>query len=146
MLFAPREPSPADFSAPLLRIQENPPHPLGRRVLQALCALLIGLLLWSLIGQLDIVAVAEGKLVPQSYVKIVQPAESGIVQEILVREGDRVRAGQVLMRMDPVVAEADGKSVEAELARKRLSLKRIDTELSGRPLVFTATDPAALAS
>lgn len=146
MLFAPGEPSPADFSAPLLRIQENPPHPLGRRVLQALCALLIGLLLWSLIGQLDIVAVAEGKLVPQSYVKIVQPAESGIVQEILVKEGDRVRAGQVLMSMDPVATEADGKSVEAELARKRLALKRIDAELSGRPLVFAATDPPALSA
>ncbi len=146
LLFAPREPSPADFSAPLLRIQENPPNPLGRRVLQVLCVLLIGLLLWSLIGQLDIVAVAEGKLVPQSYVKIVQPAESGIVQEILVKEGDRVRAGQVVMRMDPVVTEADGRSVEAELARKRLSLKRIDAELSGRPLVFAATDPAPLAA
>ncbi len=145
-LFAPAEPSPADFSAPLLRMQEQAPHPLGRRVLQVLSLLLIGLLLWSLVGQLDIVAVAEGKLIPQSYVKIVQPPESGIVQEILVKEGDRVRAGQVLMRMDPVATEADGKSVDAELARKRLSLKRIDAELSGRPLAFGTADPAPLAA
>jgi hemolysin D len=46
--------------------------------------------LLGLLGQLDIVAVAEGKLIPQSYLKIVQPAEAGIVKEILVREGETV--------------------------------------------------------
>jgi HlyD family secretion protein len=144
-LFGAAEQNPSDFAAPLLRIQQSPPHPLGRRVLITLAGLLAGLLLWSFLGRLDIVAVAEGKLVPQSYVKIVQPPESGIVLEILVREGEPVRAGQVLMRMDALPAEADSKSVEAELARKRLTLKRIDAELNGTPLLFTANDPPALA-
>lgn len=144
-LFGAAEPSPADFAAPLLRIQNNPPHPLGRRVLLTLAGLLAALLLWSVVGRLDIVAVAEGKLIPQSYVKIVQPPESGIVLEILVHEGETVRAGQVLMRMDMLPAEADGKSVDADLARKRLSLKRIDAELNGTPLRFAATDSPLLA-
>ncbi len=47
----------------------------------ALLVLLAALVLWAVLGQLDIVAVAEGKLVPQSYLKIVQPPESGIVKE-----------------------------------------------------------------
>ncbi|MDO8742745.1 MAG: HlyD family type I secretion periplasmic adaptor subunit [bacterium] len=145
-LFAAAEQSPSDFAAPLLRIQQSPPHPLGRRVLLALACLLAGLLIWSIVGRLDIVAVAEGKLVPQSYVKIVQPPESGIVLEILVHEGEPVRAGQVLMRMDALPAEADSKSVEAELARKRLTLKRIDAELNGTPLLFAASDSPALAA
>ena len=145
-LFGAVEPGPDDFAAPLLRIQQNPPHPLGRRVLLALAGLLAGLLIWSVVGQLDIVAVAEGKLVPQSYVKIVQPPESGIVLEILVHEGQPVRAGQVLMRMDALPAEADSKSVEADLARKRLTLKRIDAELNGTPLLFAASDSPALAA
>lgn len=144
-LFAAAEQGPSDFAAPLLRIQQSPPHPLGRRVLLTLACLLAGLLLWGILGRLDIVAVAEGKLVPQSYVKIVQPPESGIVLEILVREGEPVRAGQVLMRMDALPAEADSKSVEAELARKRLTLKRIDAELNGTPLLFAASDSPALA-
>lgn len=145
-LFAVAEKNSADFAAPLLRIQQNPPHPLGRRVLLTLACLLAGLLVWSIVGQLDIVAVAEGKLVPQSYVKIVQPPESGIVLEILVREGEAVRAGQVLMRMDALPAEADSKSVDADLARKRLTLKRIDAELSGMPLGFAASDSPAVAA
>jgi len=49
--------------------------------------LLAALLLWALIGQLDIVAVAEGKLVPHSYLKIVQPAESGIARARRSRPG-----------------------------------------------------------
>lgn len=146
LLFTTAEHDPANFAAPLLRLQESPPNPLGRRVVLTLAVLLASLLIWSVFGQLDIVAVAEGKLVPQSYVKIVQPPESGRVIEILVREGQQVSAGQVLMRMDMLPAEADSKSVEAELARKRLSLKRIDAELNGVPLQFSSGDPPALAA
>ena len=94
-LFPKAEANPLDFSPPLLRLQEAPPNPLGRKVLWGLLALLLALLLWALIGKLDIVAVAEGKLIPESYVKIVQPAESGIVKDILVKEGQSVHAGQV---------------------------------------------------
>jgi HlyD family secretion protein len=76
---------PADFAPPLLRIQERPPAPLAGWMLRLMLALVAGALLWAYVGRLDIVAVAEGKLVPASYVKIVQPAEQGIVREILVR-------------------------------------------------------------
>lgn len=127
------EPDPLDFAPPLLRLQERPPNPMGRKVLWTILVLLVGLLVWALFGQLDIVAVAEGKLVPQSYVKIVQPPEAGIVKEILVREGDAVKAGQVLMRMDAAITDADANALAAEHARKTLQLRRIDAELSGRP-------------
>jgi len=120
---------PCDFSPPLIRLQESPPSPLGRRVLLVLFALLVALLAWSAIGRLDIVAVAEGKLVPQSFLKIVQPAESGIVREILVREGQAVAEGQVLMRMDALISEADRRTLEADFQRKTLTLGRIDAEL-----------------
>lgn len=136
---------PLDFSPPLIRLQNAPPNPLGRKVLWALLILLVALLVWALVGRLDIVAVAEGKLVPQSYVKIVQPAEAGIVKEILVKEGEMVRTGQVLMRMDALITEADARSLEADFQRKRLTLRRIDAELSGRPFMPDSQDPPGLA-
>ncbi len=132
---------PASFFPPLLRIQDTPPSPAGRRVLYAVLALLAGLLLWAAVGRLDIVAVAEGKLVPQSYLKIVQPAEAGIVKEILVREGERVAAGQVLMRMDALYTEADGKTLDADFQRKTLTLRRIDAELGQTAFRAAPTDP-----
>jgi HlyD family secretion protein len=121
------------FHPPLIRLQQTAPHPQGRRVLWTLLALLAFLIVWALVGRLDIVAAAGGKLVPASYLKIVQPSEAGIVKEILVHEGELVRAGQVLMRMDALLTEAELAAVAAEHDRKRLALARIDAELSGQP-------------
>ena len=135
---------PLDFSPPLLRIQEKPPAPLAGWMLRLLLALLAGVVLWAAFGRLDIVAVAEGKLVPSSYLKIVQPAEQGIVKEILVKEGEAVKEGQVLVRMDPVLTDADVKTVRAEYLNKRLALRRIDAQLSNDALARDKGDPHEL--
>jgi len=136
--------NPLDFAPPLLRIRSQPAAPLAGWTLRLLIALLAGTLLWTMLGRLDIVAVAEGKLVPQSYLKIVQPAEQGIVQEILVREGERVRSGQVLARMDPSLTEADLRAIRFEHDHKRIALRRIDAQLAGAPLKREAGDPPLL--
>jgi hemolysin D len=143
--FSVAEPDYHDFSPPLLRLQASSPNPLGRRVLWLLAALLGLLIAWALIGRLDIVAVAEGKLVPHSYLKIVQPAESGIVREILVREGERVRAGQVLMRMDTRVSDADAARLKPTIGASKLTLARIDAELANAAYSPAADDPPQLA-
>src|SRR5688572_27983188 len=135
---------PADFSPPLLRIQHKPPAPLAGWMLRLLIALLIALLAWASFGRLDIVAVAEGKLVPSSYLKILQPAEQGIVKEILVKEGESVREGQVLIRMDAVLAAADVNSIRTEYHNRRIALRRIDSQLSGNPLLRDKQDSAEL--
>jgi len=132
------------FYPPLIGLQQRSPHPQGRRVLWVLFALLVFLLTWALLGRLDIVAVADGKLVPAGYLKIVQPSEAGIVTDILVREGDKVQAGQVLMRMDTLITEADLESISTEHTRKRLALARIDAELSGQPFDTGIEAPATL--
>lgn len=135
---------PADFAPPLLRIQDKPPAPLAGWMLRLLLALIAAVLVWAVFGQLDIVAVADGKLVPASYLKIVQPAEQGIVKEILVQEGERVKQGQVLIRMDAVLTGADVSAIRTEYDNKRLTLRRIDAQLSGNKPVRIKGDPPAL--
>jgi HlyD family secretion protein len=134
----------SDFSPPLLRLQERPPAPLAGWMLRLLVALLAGVALWMVFGRLDIVAVAEGKLVPSSYLKIVQPAEQGIVKEILVKEGEAVKEGQVLIRMDAVMAQADLRALQTEYDTKRLALRRIDAQLSGKVFLKEQNEPEAL--
>lgn len=137
---------PTDFLPGLLAIQQKAPHPAARIVLKTLLGLFIAVFLWACFGTLDIVAVAEGKLVPSTYVKIVQPAEAGIVKEILIGEGERVQAGQVLVRMDAAYSDADRQAVQAEYHAKSLALKRIDAQLANAPLTKAAEDPADLYS
>src|SRR5512143_4105143 len=120
-----------DFSPAILRLQREPPSPLPRLVLYVLGALLVGLAVWSILGRLDIIAVAPGRLVPVSYVKVVQPVDAGIIKDILVHEGDVVKAGQVMVRMDAGMSNADSKQVLSQLQLARLGLRRIDAELAG---------------
>jgi hemolysin D len=133
-----------DFAPGILRLQDAPPSPLPRLILWCLLALVAVTVVWSAFGRLDIIAVAQGRIVPQSYLQIVQPAESGIVKELLVRECDRVGAGQVLARMDTRFSEADRQALKNELAQRSLQLRRIDAELAGTALAARREDPPAL--
>src|SRR5471032_876071 len=135
---------PREFAPALLRIQSTPPAPFAGAFLMALVAMIAALLAWSAVGRLDIVAVSDGKLVPSSYLKIVQPSEQGVVKEILVGEGQQVVEGQVLVRMDAVLATADASTLANEFHSKRLALRRIDAQLAGVPIVREAGDPADL--
>jgi HlyD family secretion protein len=135
---------PREFQPAIVRLQELPPSPLGRRMLWATLGFLALLLAWAAFGRLDIVAVAEGRLVPATYLKIVQPADAGVVKEILVREGELVKEGQVLMRMDSALSESDLKVLRTDYHAKRLALRRIDAQFAGAPLVRQAEDPPEL--
>ena len=135
---------PREFAPALLRIQSNPPAPLAGAFLLAVSCMVAALLAWSAFGRLDIIAVSDGKLVPSSYLKIVQPPEQGVVKDILVAEGQRVREGQVLVRMDAVVATADASTLANEFHSKRLALRRIDAQLTGIALNREPEDPLDL--
>lgn len=133
-----------DFAPGILGVQQRPPSPLPRIVLRGVLILFFALLLWALFGRLDIVSVAEGKLVPISYLKIVQPADSGIVREIAITEGQHVQKGQLLIRMDGNLSEADSKSIQNQLQHKSLELRRIEAELNGKPFLRENADSTEL--
>lgn len=143
-LFSNIEPDELEFTPPIIRLQASPPHPLRHKVIWTLLLTLTALLIWAAVGKLDIVAVADGKLVPQTYVKIVQPSEAGIIKDILVNEGEHVKAGQVLIRMDTLITDADAVSIQTEFSRKKLALQRIDAELAGGPFKAAVDAPVQI--
>lgn len=65
------------------------------------------MLIWSFLAELDTVATAQGRLAPISYTKVVQPAEAGVGSDILVKDGNAVKAGQVLLRLDARLNQSD---------------------------------------
>ncbi len=117
--------------------------PLHRLAIGLFAALFASFLAWSLIAKVDIVVVAQGKLIPTTFVSIAQPPESGSLRRILVKDGDIVEAGQPLIEMDPVFAEEDSKVAALEVIRLTQQQARVAAELDGKTSVLA--DPAIAA-
>jgi hemolysin D len=136
-----------EFLPAALEIMEKPPSPGLRWLMLSLCGLLVVALVWSIVGRVDVVATASGKVVPSGNVKQIQPIEIGYVRAIHVKNGQHVEAGQLLVELDPTLAGA-----EAEQASKGLLGAEVDAarnaallgHLGGRSSRFTA--PAGTSS
>lgn len=107
----------AAFLPAALEIQEAPPNPIARWLAWSLlCLMLIGIV-WAAIGQLNIVASAEGKIIPSSRVKQIQALQKSAVKHILVSEGEMVSKGQALVELDATATLADQHRLSGELNR-----------------------------
>lgn len=107
-----------------LELVETPVHPAPQWTMRILIALTILALLIGIFGRLDIVVTASGQFIPDARVKTIQPAITGVVREIAVRDGQRVTTGQLLMKLDTTQAAADADKarsarLDAELAAAR---------------------------
>ena len=138
-------PDARDFAPDLLTLQESPPSRLPRAAMLLVVLLLCLLVAWSVWARLDIVATAQGRLVPATYTKVVQPAEAGVVSQILVKDGDVVRSGQVILRLDASLAQTDLTALEQEAMHKQMTIRRIEAELSDRPFSPVAGEAPHLA-
>lgn len=88
------------FLPAALEVLETPASPAGRAVAGTICLFLVAALAWSVIGEVDIVATAQGRVIPAGKSKVVQPLEAGVVKSIRVQDGDQVTAGQILFELD----------------------------------------------
>jgi hemolysin D len=116
--------SDREFLAPALEILETPPSPVHVAFLWIICALVAAAVAWAYFGRVDIIAAAQGKFQPTGRVKVVEPLETGRVENIRVGNGSFVQAGDVLVELDRSAAEADTESARAELASTRAEILR----------------------
>src|SRR3990172_4379082 len=103
-----------EFLPAVLEIQATPPLPISRYILWAIILFFIFTVVWASIGEVDIVGVAQVKIIPSGKIKIIQPLETGVVRSILVKEGERVEAGQPLIELDTTLAGADHLSIKEQ--------------------------------
>lgn len=122
-----------EFQPGYLEIIERPPAPWARRTALALTSLLVIALIWSILGRLDIHAVSTGRLIVSSHSKVIQSLEPGEVAAINVRDGQSVKAGDVLISLNPVGVEAEVRELEEQLSYKRLERARLDALLTDNP-------------
>ena len=126
-----------EFLPAALEIIETPASPAGRTIAGAIIAFFVLALTWSVLGWVDIVATAPGKIVPTGRSKVVQSLDSGIVHAIHVQNGQMVKAGDLLIELNPTESQADRNRLAGELLAARLEAARLQVMLSGAP------DPAA---
>lgn len=129
-----------EFLPAILEVTETPPSPTGRIIMWSVLILLVVALAWGILGKINEVAVAEGKVIPTGQIKTVQVKNKGIVEEIRVKEGDFVQEGDVLVVLDPTTTAADYDSLKKRAAYYRLDIQRLTSELTGQPFI-PAKDP-----
>ncbi|BCZ84056.1 HlyD family type I secretion periplasmic adaptor subunit [Paraburkholderia terrae] len=137
------------FQPAHLELVETPVHPAPRWTARVVVALAVLTLAVCVFGRLDIVVTAQGKLMPDARVKVIQPAITGVVRDIAVHDGDRVAAGQLLMKLDTTQATADADKAKATRLDAALAAARAHALLeafskpTATPLVAIVTDASA---
>ena len=96
-----------EFLPAVLEIEESPPSPIGRTMAWTIITVLTVAVLWAAFSTVDIIAMAQGKLIPHDYSKVIQPLESGVVSAMHVQNGQEVHQGQVLIELDATANRAD---------------------------------------
>jgi hemolysin D len=125
------------FLPAAIEIAETPPPPLAGAVGATIIALFCGSVLWASLGRVDIIAAAPGKIVSSGRTKTIQPFETGVVRAIRVADGQSVKAGDVLIELDPTINQADSQHLQGDLVAAELDVARLTAALGAGP------DPAA---
>lgn len=105
-------------------------------IIIAISAAILGFIGWSLWAELDQVARAPGRVVPFARVQVVQSEQDGAIARIAVREGARVKAGDLLIALDTVQLEAAVREARLKVAGLESRMARITAELYQQPLSF----------
>lgn len=121
------------FLPAALEIVETPAPPLAGAIGGTVIALFNLALVWVSLAHIDIVASAPGKIIPSGRTKIIQPFETGVVRAIRVRDGESVKAGDVLVELDPTMNEAERQHFQSDLVVAELDVARLKAALDGDP-------------
>lgn len=135
-----------EFLPAAIEIVETPPRPAGRIIAGLLMAFFMIALLWACIGSVDIIATAQGKIIPTGRTKVIQPLESGVVHSIHVQDGQKVKAGDVLVEIDTTISASERDRLNGDYIQAMLDTARLKAamELDGDPLArFTAPEGAS---
>ena len=110
----------------------------SRWSLRVMVAGLLLLLIWSAVGMIDQVTRAQAQIIAAERTQLVQSPDGGVLTQLHVKEGDVVKAGQLLATLQKERAAAAVSDSSAKVAALRITLARLHAEVYGTPLVFEA--------
>lgn len=137
-----------EFLPAALEIIETPASRFLRWSAALIAALVVGAVVWSYLGKIDIVAVAQGSIIPSGRINTIQPKEIAVIEAIHVEEGQYVPQGHLLIELDPSEIQANIKQMRRENLEAALEMARLEAALKlidGETAAFRfsgAADPA----
>lgn len=133
-----------EFHPLLVEIEDRPLNPIGRVILWLVIGVLVFGILWLILAKIDIVVSARGKVIPSGEIKVLQPVEKGVISKILIKEGDYVKKGQVLMQIDPSITETSLDTKQKEFYVLELQTKRLKALIENKPFMLNEHSNEAL--
>ncbi len=130
----------AEFLPAVLEIQQVPPSPIGRALLWTILASFTAGVLWATFGWIDIVATAQGKIIPSGYSKMIQPYEAGVIASIHVQDGQVVKQGEVLIELDSTLNRADRDRADNEYRAAKVDAARLRALIKGQSAFVAPPD------
>ena len=121
------------FLPAALEVAETPASNTARMIALTICAFFAGAVAWASIGELDIMAVAQGKIIPSEQVKTIQPLETSVVRAIHVAEGQSVKKGDLLIELEVTGGKADLDRLTADWESARTDSARLAALLEPDP-------------
>lgn len=116
----------------------------GSLLLVAVLCVVVFFVIWAARTEIDDVTRADGRVVPSQLIQVVQASETGNITDILVKAGDTVAAGDVLMRLDPTLVRSELDTAQTEATSLRLKRARLEAQISGEAFRIDAPDNATL--
>jgi hemolysin D len=113
-----------EFLPAALALRDTPVHPAPRTTARVIMGLLTIAVIWASFGKVDVVASAPGKIIPSGDVKTIQSQEMAVVSAIYVKDGQRVKQGDVLVDLDATDAVTDATRALADLYATRDEIAR----------------------
>ena len=128
------------FTTAAIALQARPPARVARMVSLFICAIAVLTLVFACFVTMDVVVTAQGRIIAPGKSKVVQPLETGIVRTIFVKDGQRVKAGDVLIELDPTNAVADSERLQREFLDSDADVRRTHALLDGKAKLAAAPD------
>jgi hemolysin D len=125
-----------EFLPAALEIIETPISAAGRIMMGTIVVLLGAAVAWACLGRLDIVATANGRLIPSGQIKLIQPFEISVVKRIMVADGDHVATDDELIELDTPTNAADRDRLARDVMQAELDIARLRATLAGKPELF----------
>ncbi len=122
----------ARFLAQAIALEEQPPSSLVRSAIYLAIALLVAAVAWAWSTEVNEVASCRGEVIPAGLIHDIQHLDGGMVREILVRDGDRVRQGQPLLRFAPPESQTELDQARIRKATLELQAERLQAIVEGR--------------